>query len=131
MYNGDILSPILFNLYSEYIFREALNEVEEGIFINGTRLNNLRYADDTIVFADTVEGLMDRITETSSRYGLDIIRNKIKRKKNTTRAHISIYQIRKKECINTNTLVPSLLNNGTMRKKFNVILGKPEVYLIQ
>jgi hypothetical protein len=47
----------LFNLYSEYIFRETLNEVEEGISINGTSLNNLRYADDTIVFADTIKGL--------------------------------------------------------------------------
>lgn len=39
---GCILSPILFNIYSEYIFREALENVEEGISINGTKLNNIR-----------------------------------------------------------------------------------------
>lgn len=62
---GCILSPILFNIYSEYIFREALESVAEGIPINGTKLNNIRYADDTIMFADTIEGLqtlMDKVT---------------------------------------------------------------------
>lgn len=54
---GCILSPILFNIYSEYIFREALENQEEGISINGKELNNIRYADDTIMFADTIEGL--------------------------------------------------------------------------
>lgn len=57
MRQGCILSPIFFNFYSEYIFREALNEMEEGISVNGTKLNNLRYADDTIVFAVTAEDL--------------------------------------------------------------------------
>jgi len=78
---GCILSPILFSLYSEYIVREALNEVEQGISINGTRLNDLRYADDAVVFADAVEDLqilMDKITESSSRYGLDINTSKTK-----------------------------------------------------
>lgn len=54
---GCILSPILFNLYSEYIFRESLDEMEEGIPINGVKLNNIRYADDTIVFADSIQSL--------------------------------------------------------------------------
>uniref|UniRef100_A0A8D9EV91 Craniofacial development protein 2 n=1 Tax=Cacopsylla melanoneura TaxID=428564 RepID=A0A8D9EV91_9HEMI len=72
---GCNLSPILFNLYSEHIFREALQDIDEGISVNGLKLNNLRYADDTIVFADTIEGLqtlMNRIHDTSQMYGLDI-----------------------------------------------------------
>ena len=42
---GCVLSPLIFNLYSERIFSEALNEIEEGIMLNGDRLNNIRYAD--------------------------------------------------------------------------------------
>uniref|UniRef100_A0A8D8SHV0 Craniofacial development protein 2 n=1 Tax=Cacopsylla melanoneura TaxID=428564 RepID=A0A8D8SHV0_9HEMI len=78
---GCVLSPILFNLYSEHIFREALNDMDEGIPINGIRLNNLRYADDTIMLADTIEGLqklMTKIAEVSSSYGLDINASKTK-----------------------------------------------------
>uniref|UniRef100_A0A8D8S118 Craniofacial development protein 2 n=1 Tax=Cacopsylla melanoneura TaxID=428564 RepID=A0A8D8S118_9HEMI len=63
---GCILSPILFNIYSEYIFRESLDEMEEGIPINGVKLNNIRYADDTIVFADSIQALqalMDSIVD--------------------------------------------------------------------
>ena len=45
---GGILSPYLFNLYSEYIMRNAgLNEAQAGINIAGRSINNLRYADDT------------------------------------------------------------------------------------
>lgn len=78
-----ILSPILLNLYFECIFREALNDVEEGISINGIRLNNLWCTDYIIVFADNVEGLqvlMDRITveAVNTRYELDINTNKTK-----------------------------------------------------
>lgn len=116
---GCILSPILFNLYSEYIFREALNEIEEGISINGTRLNNLRYADDTIVFTDSIKGLqllMDRIIEASMRYGLDINTNKTKfmiiSKEDITVVHLSINQSRIEKYINTNILAPSLMING-------------------
>ena len=49
--------------------------------MNGVKLNNFRYADDTIIFADTMEGLqklMTKISETSNRYGLDINTNKTK-----------------------------------------------------
>ena len=45
---GCILSPCLFNLYAEYIMRNAgLEEAEGGIKIAGRNINNLRYADDT------------------------------------------------------------------------------------
>lgn len=98
---GCVISPLIFNLYSEHIFKEALKEIEEGISINGLRLNNLRYADDTIVFADTLEGLqklMDKITETSKQYGLDINTGKTKfmiiSKKDIKGANLYINQAR-------------------------------------
>ena len=48
---GCILSPCLFNLYAEYIMRNAgLEEAQAGIKIAGRNLNNLRYTDDTILW---------------------------------------------------------------------------------
>ena len=53
-----ILSPCLFNLYAEYIMRNAgLEETQAGIKIAGRNINNLRYADDTILMADSEEEL--------------------------------------------------------------------------
>ena len=50
---GCILSPCLFNLYAEYIMRNAgLEEAQAGIKIAGRNLNNLRYADDTTLMAE-------------------------------------------------------------------------------
>ena len=50
---GCILSPCLFNLYAEYIMRHAgLEDSQAGIKIAGRNINNLRYADDTILIAE-------------------------------------------------------------------------------
>ena len=55
---GCILSPCLFNLYSEYIMRNVgLDETEAGIKIAGRNINNLRYADDTTFLAESEEEL--------------------------------------------------------------------------
>ena len=55
---GCILSPCLFNLYAEYIMRNAgLDEAQAGIKISGRNINNLRYADDTTLMAESEEGL--------------------------------------------------------------------------
>ena len=55
---GCILSPCLFNLYAEYILRNAgLEEAQAGIKIAGRNLNNLRYADDTTLMAESEEEL--------------------------------------------------------------------------
>ena len=49
-----ILSPCLFNLYAEYIIRNAgLDEAQAGIKIAGRNINNLRYADDTTLMAES------------------------------------------------------------------------------
>ena len=55
---GCILSPCLFNLYAEYIMRNAgLDEAQAGIKIAGRNSNNLRYADDTTLVAESEEEL--------------------------------------------------------------------------
>ena len=55
---GCILSPCLFNLYAEYIMRNAgLEEEQAGIKIAGRNINNLRYADDTTLMAESEEEL--------------------------------------------------------------------------
>ena len=55
---GCILSPCLFNFYAEYIKRNAgLDEAQAGIQIAGRNINNLRYADDTTLMAESEEEL--------------------------------------------------------------------------
>ena len=55
---GCILSPCLFNLYAEYIIYNArLDEAQAGIKISGRNINNLRYADETILIAESKEEL--------------------------------------------------------------------------
>ena len=58
VHQGCILSPCLFNLYTEYIMRNAgLNEAQAGIKIAKRNINNLRYADDTTLMAKSKEEL--------------------------------------------------------------------------
>ena len=55
---GSILSPCLFNLYAEYIVRNAgLEETQAGIKIAGRNISNLKYADDTSLMAESEEEL--------------------------------------------------------------------------
>ena len=59
-----MLSPYLFNLYAEYIMRNAgLDEAQAGIKIAGRNINNLRYADDTTLMAESNEELMSLLTK--------------------------------------------------------------------
>ena len=58
VHQGCILSPCLFNLYAEYIMRNAgLEEPQAGIKIAGRNINNLRYADDITLMAESEEKL--------------------------------------------------------------------------
>ena len=62
---GCILSPCLFNLYAEYIIRNAgLEETQAGIKIAGRNINNLRYADDTTLMAESEEELKKPLDES-------------------------------------------------------------------
>ena len=73
---GCILSPCLFNLYAEYIIRNAgLDEVQAGIKISGRNINNLRYADDTTLMAESEEelkSLLIKVKEESEKVGLKL-----------------------------------------------------------
>ena len=63
-----ILSPYLFNLYAEYITRNAgLDEVQVGIKIAGSNINNLRYADDITLMAESEEELSEEPLDESER----------------------------------------------------------------
>lgn len=78
---GCVLSPLLFNLYSEAIFDSALKDTDDGIKINGYAVNNLRYADDTVIIADNQEALqrlIDRVSAEGERLGLKINIDKTK-----------------------------------------------------
>ena len=81
--SGYILAPCLFNLYSEYIMRNTeLEEAQAGIKIAGRNINNLRYADDTTLMADSdkeLESLLMKVKERSEKAGLklSIQKNKI------------------------------------------------------
>ena len=73
---GCILSPCLFNLYAEYIMRNAgLEEARAGIKIAGRNINNLRYADDTTLMAESEEelkSLLMKVKEESEKVGLKL-----------------------------------------------------------
>ena len=68
-----VLSPCLLNLYANYIMRNAgLEEVQAGIKIAGRNSNNLRYADDTTLMAESEEelkGLLMKLKEESEKVG--------------------------------------------------------------
>ena len=73
---GCILSPCLFNFYSEYIMRDAgLEEAQAGIKIFGRNISNLRYADDTTLMAESKEerkSLLMKVKEESEKVGLKL-----------------------------------------------------------
>ena len=68
------MSPCLFNLYAEYVKRNArLEEAQAGIKIAGRNLNNLRYADDTTLMTESEEelkSLLIKVKEESEKVGL-------------------------------------------------------------
>ena len=65
---GCILSPCLLNFYAEYIMRNAgLDEAQTGIKIAGRNINNLRYADDTTLMAESKEELNSLLIKVKER----------------------------------------------------------------
>ena len=77
---GCILSPCLFNLYAEYIMRNSgLDEAQAGIKIAGRDTNNLRYADDTTLMAESkkLKNLLMKLEREKVGLKLDIQKTKI------------------------------------------------------
>ena len=75
-HQGCVLSPCLFNLYAEYIMRNSgLEEAQAGIKIAGRNINNLKYADDTTLMAESEEelkSLLLKVKEESEKVGLKL-----------------------------------------------------------
>ena len=76
VHQGCILSHCLFNLYAEYIIRNAgLDEAQAGIKIASRNINNFRYADDTTIMAESEEelkSLLMKVKEESEKVGLKL-----------------------------------------------------------
>ena len=75
VHQGCVLSPYLFNLYAEYIMRNAgLDEAQAGIKIARRNINNLRYADGTTLMAESEElkSHLMRVKEESGKVGLKL-----------------------------------------------------------
>ena len=76
VYQGCILSPCLFNLYAEYIMKNAgLSEAQAGIRTARRNISNLRYADDTTLMEESKEelkSLLMKVKEESEKAGLNL-----------------------------------------------------------
>ena len=70
------MSPCLFNFYAEHIMRNAgLGEAQAGTTIAGRKINNLRYADDTTLMAESegeLKSLLMKVKEESEKFGLKL-----------------------------------------------------------
>ena len=105
-----ILSPCLFNLYAEYITRNAgLNEAQAGIKIAGRNINNLRYADDTTLTAESKElkSLLMKVKEESEKVGLKL-------------------NIQKTKIIASGPITSQQINGETVETVTDFILGAPK-----
>ena len=95
VHQGCILSPCLFNLYAEYIMRNAgLEETQAGIKIARRNINNLRYADDTTLMAESeaeLNSLLIKVKEESEKVGLKL---NIQKTKIMASGPITSWQIR-------------------------------------
>jgi len=76
VHQGCVLSPYLFNLHAEYIMRNAgLDEAQAGIKIARRNINNLRYADDTTLMAESeeeIKNVLMQVKEESEKAGLKL-----------------------------------------------------------
>ena len=94
VHQGCILSPCLFNIYAEYIMRNAgLDEAQAGIKFARRNINNLRYADDTTLMTESEEelkSLLMKVKEESGKIGLKL---NIQKTKIMTSGPITSWQI--------------------------------------
>ena len=77
---GCVLSPVFFNMYSEELINEALQD-ETGLVLNGVVINNIRFVDDTVLLANTEEDLqrqVDKVNESCATFGMELNAKKTK-----------------------------------------------------
>src|SRR6185436_1091024 len=71
---GCVISPLLFNLYGEFMIKEAMEDVD-GIGIGGFNITDLKYADDAVLVADKrkkMQKMIDRLSKTCKEHGMEI-----------------------------------------------------------
>ena len=74
------MSPILFNLYTDYMIEEAFEDLD-GVSVNGENLTNIRYADDTVLLAESeskLQLLVQSLNDKCREYGMSLNENKTK-----------------------------------------------------
>ena len=119
-----ILSPYLFNLFTELIFRVIEND-EEGVSIGGRRINNLRYADDTGITTKSeteLQILANRVNEEGKHFGMKINIKKTKtmvisRKVVTPKVNITLYSQPVEQVERFVYLGQLITENGKLKKK--------------
>ena len=99
VHQGCILSPCLYHFYAEYIMRNAgLEETQAGIKTAGRNINNLRYADDTTLMAESkeeIKSILMKVKEESEKVGLKL---SLQKTKHPASSPITSWQIDGKQC---------------------------------
>ena len=108
---GCILSPCLFNFYVEYIMRNTgLEEAQAGVKIAGINVNNLRYADDTTLMAESEEELKSLLMKVREESENVVLKLNIQKTKITASGPITSWEIDGKQWKQCQTLFWGLLN---------------------
>ena len=136
---GGILSPDLFNIYSEMIMREISDL--EGMKVGGVNINNLGYVDDIVLIVDSQgkpQTILDRVVTTSQDKGLSLNVKKIvclmaSKKKTTTRCILHIKEERIKEVGNVKYLGFTITADGKSdaEVKRRIAMAKRFIYKIR